>query len=116
MACHLSGGLLATAGADRKVLVWDVDGGFCTHFFKGHAGVVSCIMFHPDPNKSLVSSNLKCNYTLILRGNNILEVIFVDYLCHLCFATLHLNIILLASYFFFLISKVYSKGAKGRNP
>ncbi|KAE8077499.1 hypothetical protein FH972_016059 [Carpinus fangiana] len=56
MACHLSGGLLATTGADRKVLVWDVDGGFCTHFFKGHAGVVSCIMFHPDPNRSLLFS------------------------------------------------------------
>ncbi|KAF4380797.1 hypothetical protein F8388_017151 [Cannabis sativa] len=40
MACHPSGGLLAIAGADRKVLVWDVDGGFCTHYFKGHKGVV----------------------------------------------------------------------------
>lgn len=55
MACHPSGGLLATAGADRKVLVWDVDGGYCTHYFKGHQGVVSSIMFHPDPSKPLVS-------------------------------------------------------------
>lgn len=59
MACHLSGGLLATAGADGKVLVWDVDGGFCTHYFKGHTGVVSSIMFHPDTNRTLVSSNLR---------------------------------------------------------
>lgn len=59
MACHPSGGLLATAGADRKVLVWDVDGGFCTHYFKGHKGVVSSIMFHPDTDKSLVSSTLR---------------------------------------------------------
>lgn len=56
MACHGSGGLLATAGADRKVLVWDVDGGFCTHYFKGHKGVVTCIMFHPDPNRLLLFS------------------------------------------------------------
>lgn len=56
MACDASGGLLATAGADRKVLVWDVDGGFCTHYFKGHKGVVTCIMFHPDPSRLLVSA------------------------------------------------------------
>ncbi|GAB4845207.1 hypothetical protein Ancab_038618 [Ancistrocladus abbreviatus] len=56
MACDASGGLLATAGADRKVLVWDVDGGFCTHYFKGHKGVVTCIMFHPDPNRLLLFS------------------------------------------------------------
>ncbi|CAA2968049.1 transducin beta 3 [Olea europaea subsp. europaea] len=57
MACHASGGLLATAGADRKVLVWDVDGGFCTHYFKGHKGVVTSIMFHPDPNRLLLFSS-----------------------------------------------------------
>lgn len=56
MACHASGGLLATAGADMKVQVWDVDGGFCTHYFKGHKGVVTSIVFHTDPNRLLVSS------------------------------------------------------------
>ncbi|CAI9095529.1 OLC1v1031510C1 [Oldenlandia corymbosa var. corymbosa] len=56
MACHGSGGLLATAGSDGKVLVWDVDGGFCTHFFKGHKGVVNFVMFHPDPNRLLLFS------------------------------------------------------------
>ena len=54
MACHASGGLLATAGADKKVCVWDVDGGFCTHFFRGHTGVVTTIMFHKDPKRLLV--------------------------------------------------------------
>lgn len=58
MTCDASGGLLATAGADRKVLVWDVDGGFCTHYFKGHKGVVTSIMFHPDPNRLLVRLGL----------------------------------------------------------
>ncbi|XP_047980468.1 transducin beta-like protein 3 [Salvia hispanica] len=56
MACHSSGGLLATAGADKKVQVWDVDGGFCTHYFKGHKGVVTSLMFHPDPNRLLIFS------------------------------------------------------------
>lgn len=64
MACHPSGGLLATGGADRKVLVWDVDGGFCTHYFKGHGGVVSCVMFHPDPEKQLVSPQLNYFYSI----------------------------------------------------
>lgn len=59
MASHPSGGLLATGGADKKVLVWDVDGGYCTHYFTGHKGVVSSIMFHPDPEKHLVSPKLR---------------------------------------------------------
>ncbi|VAH36346.1 unnamed protein product [Triticum turgidum subsp. durum] len=62
MACHASGGLLATAGADKKVCVWDVDGGFCTHFFRGHTGVVTTIMFHRDPKRLLVSVILEINY------------------------------------------------------
>jgi U3 small nucleolar RNA-associated protein 13 len=74
MACHVSGGLLATAGADGKVLVWDVDGGFCTHYFKGHQGVVASVMFHPDPNKSLVSSNLKEVFLLLF-------CLLFEYLC-----------------------------------
>lgn len=36
LAVDSSGGLLASAGADRSVRVWDVDGGFCTHSFTGH--------------------------------------------------------------------------------
>jgi len=66
MTCHPSGGLLATGGADRKVLVWDVDGGYCTHYFKGHGGVVSCVMFHPDPEKQLVSTVLAFSFDCVL--------------------------------------------------
>jgi WD40 repeat protein len=55
MALDPSGGLLATASADRSVLVWDVDGGFCTHAFRGHKGIVTSVEFHPDPRRLLVS-------------------------------------------------------------
>lgn len=65
MSCHPSGGLLSTAGADRKVLVWDVEGGFCTHYFKGHKGVISAILFHPDPAKTIVRSISISLFTLI---------------------------------------------------
>jgi U3 small nucleolar RNA-associated protein 13 len=47
MAVHPSGGLLATASADRSARVWDADGGFCTHALTGHAGVVLAVAFHP---------------------------------------------------------------------
>ncbi len=36
MAVDGSGGLLATASADKSAKVWDVEGGFCTHSFTGH--------------------------------------------------------------------------------
>jgi U3 small nucleolar RNA-associated protein 13 len=68
MACHASGGLLATAGADNKVCVWDVDGGLCTHFFRGHTGVVTTVMFHKDPKRLLVRITLNtknCTFFLI---------------------------------------------------
>ena len=55
MAMHASGGLLATAGADRALFVWDADRGFCSHAFRGHNGVVTSVMFHPDPDNLLVS-------------------------------------------------------------
>ncbi|BFZ62725.1 U3 small nucleolar RNA-associated protein 13 [Saitoella coloradoensis] len=37
--------LIATGGAEGAVKVWDVDGGFVTHHFKGHGGVVSALKF-----------------------------------------------------------------------
>ncbi|GAB2216023.1 hypothetical protein Droror1_Dr00023790 [Drosera rotundifolia] len=56
MSWHPSLGLLATAGTDRTVLVWNVDGRFCMHSFSGHKGVVTCLMFHPDPERLLLFS------------------------------------------------------------
>lgn len=58
MAVDLSGGLLATAGADRAVFVWDVERGFCTHAFRGHTGVVTSVIFNIDRKRLLVSTGL----------------------------------------------------------
>jgi WD40 repeat protein len=55
MACQASGGLLATAGAEKKVCVWDVDGGFCTHFLRGHRPYRRCDD-HYVPQRSKKSS------------------------------------------------------------
>ena len=49
MALDPSGGLLATAGADRSARVFDTDAFFCTHAFHGHSGVVTAVCFHPNP-------------------------------------------------------------------
>jgi U3 small nucleolar RNA-associated protein 13 len=51
-----SGTLLATGGADGVVKVWDIRGGFITHTFHGHSGVISALHFfqvHVDPSKSI---------------------------------------------------------------
>ncbi|KAJ1657137.1 U3 small nucleolar RNA-associated protein 13 [Dispira simplex] len=40
--------LVATGSADSGVRVWDIEGGYCTHNFKGHSGLVSAVKFHPD--------------------------------------------------------------------
>lgn len=78
MACHASGGLLATAGADGKVLVWDVDGGFCTHFFKGHNGVVTSVIFHPDPTRLLVSFYDSKSYNMDKRSFLIVQAVIFN--------------------------------------
>lgn len=46
--------LLATGGADGVVKVWDIRGGFVTHTFHGHSGLISALhFFHVDPQKEL---------------------------------------------------------------
>lgn len=44
-----SGTLLATGGADGSIKVWDIRGGFVTHTFHGHGGVVSALCFFEVP-------------------------------------------------------------------
>jgi U3 small nucleolar RNA-associated protein 13 len=49
-----SGVFVATGSADRTARVWDMRGGFATHNFRGHGGIVSLVKFHPDPKKLLL--------------------------------------------------------------
>lgn len=44
-AVDASSTLLATGGADGVVKVWDIRGGFTTHTFHGHSGVISALHF-----------------------------------------------------------------------
>ncbi|KAK4981064.1 hypothetical protein LTR28_007117 [Elasticomyces elasticus] len=44
-AVDSTGTLLATGGADGVVKVWDIRGGFVTHTFHGHSGVISALHF-----------------------------------------------------------------------
>lgn len=44
-AVDSTGTLLATGGADGVVKVWDIRGGFITHTFHGHSGIISALHF-----------------------------------------------------------------------
>jgi len=44
-AVDKTGTLLATGGADGIVKVWDIRGGYVTHTFHGHSGVISALKF-----------------------------------------------------------------------
>ncbi|KAL4781198.1 quinon protein alcohol dehydrogenase-like superfamily [Aspergillus varians] len=41
--------LLATGAADGSIKVWDIRGGFITHSFHGHGGVISALCFFQSP-------------------------------------------------------------------
>ena len=47
MACNVdkTGSLFATGGTDGTLKVWDIRGGYVTHSFHGHGGLVSSILF-----------------------------------------------------------------------
>lgn len=51
-----TGALLATASADRNVMVWDVDHRNLTHAFRGHRHVVTCVTFHPQTGRHTLLS------------------------------------------------------------
>ncbi|MCJ1350436.1 MAG: U3 small nucleolar RNA-associated protein 13 [Icmadophila ericetorum] len=44
-AVDQTGTLLATGGADGVIKVWDIRGGYVTHTFRGHGGVISALRF-----------------------------------------------------------------------
>ncbi|KAK6529118.1 U3 small nucleolar RNA-associated protein 13 [Orbilia ellipsospora] len=47
-----TGTLLATGGSDGFVKVWDIKGGFVTHNFKGHGGVISALSFYAPQDRN----------------------------------------------------------------
>ena len=49
IAIDRTGTLLATGGADGVVKVWDIRGGYTTHTFRGHSGVISALLFFDAP-------------------------------------------------------------------
>ena len=52
--------LLATGGADGEVKVWDIRGGYTTHTFHGHSGVVSALhFFQVDTDPEVTSTKSK---------------------------------------------------------
>lgn len=52
MSIDPTGTLLATGGSDGVAKVWDIEGGYCTHAFKGHAGVVSALAWNMPPTST----------------------------------------------------------------
>lgn len=45
LAVDATSTLLATGGADGLVKVWDIRGGYTTHVFRGHSGIISALCF-----------------------------------------------------------------------
>jgi U3 small nucleolar RNA-associated protein 13 len=41
-----TGSFISTGASDGTIRVWDVEGGFCTHHFKGHRSVITALKFH----------------------------------------------------------------------
>ncbi|MFS7897034.1 putative transcription factor WD40-like family [Helianthus anomalus] len=76
MTYHAYGGseLLATAGANGKVNVRDVEGHFCTHSFKGHKGFM--IYTH------MLSVN--CDYNIVFTFSFILDLMIQLYAFGMC--------------------------------
>ena len=58
-AVDATGTLLATGGADGVVKVWDIRGGFVTHTFRGHNGLISALTFFEVPHDETVSATKK---------------------------------------------------------
>ncbi|KAI9769575.1 MAG: U3 small nucleolar RNA-associated protein 13 [Candelina submexicana] len=56
-AIDRTGTLLATGGADAVVKVWDIRGGYITHTFRGHSGIISALHFFESSSTSRGISN-----------------------------------------------------------
>jgi len=59
-AIDKTGTLVATGSADGVIKVWDIRGGYVTHTFRGHSGIISALHFFQfsDPSAEVSSSAL----------------------------------------------------------
>ncbi|MCJ1323818.1 U3 small nucleolar RNA-associated protein 13 [Thelotrema lepadinum] len=51
IAVDVTGTLLATGSADGVIKVWDIRGGYVSHTFRGHSGVISSLSFFELPSE-----------------------------------------------------------------
>ena len=61
MASDPTASVLATGSADGAVRVWDIAGGYCTHVFRGHGGVISALAWNvqaPAPGSKTRTAQL----------------------------------------------------------
>ena len=66
IAVDQTGSVLATGAADGTVKVWDIRGGYVSHTFRAHAGIVSALRFFELPSgiyspQSVVKGKSKSN-------------------------------------------------------
>lgn len=55
-----TGSLVVTGGADGIVKVWDIRGGYCSHTFSGHGGVITALeLFETNAAAALARTNSK---------------------------------------------------------
>ncbi|EXJ71130.1 uncharacterized protein A1O5_06124 [Cladophialophora psammophila CBS 110553] len=71
-AIDATGSLLATGGAEGTVKVWDLRGGYVSHTFHGHGGVVSALHFFQSQSTS--PSNPKTSRKRKSRGEDQMDV------------------------------------------
>ncbi|KAL9104078.1 MAG: hypothetical protein Q9163_000930 [Psora crenata] len=73
-AIDRTGTLIATGGADGVIKVWDIRGGYSTHTFRGHAGVISALHFFEaageEPERLPKSHNKKRSRGGLQKGED----------------------------------------------
>lgn len=86
-----TGTLLATGGAEGLVKVWDMKGGFVTHNFHGHAGVVSTLAFFSSARSDGKSGSTAYGWKLA-SGADDTKIRIWDLLKRSCIAVLESHV------------------------
>jgi WD40 repeat protein len=64
VAFNLDGSHVVSASKDYTVRVWDVATGECLKILEGHTDLVNCVVYHPDPQRRLLTS---CSHDETIR-------------------------------------------------